>query len=118
MIDARRAERAVEEHLAARGFETVARNLRLGALEIDLVARKEALAVIVEVRTRGAGSFQRALESITPKKRATLLRAAERMWRERLSRMEGIERMRIDVAAVTLEGAEISVEYIEGAITG
>jgi putative endonuclease len=108
----------VEQHLCARGFEILARNLRLGALEVDLVARKEALAVVVEVRTRGPGSYQRALESITPKKRATILRAAERLWRERLAKIDGIERLRIDVAAVTLTPDDTHVEYIEGAITG
>ncbi len=93
------------------------RNLRLGALEIDLVARKGALAVMVEVRTRGAGSFLGPLASVDAKKRASLVRAAERLWRDRLSCIEGVERMRIDVAGVTFAPAGPEVEYVEGAIT-
>ena len=91
--------------------------MRLGALEIDIVARKGSLAVIVEVRSRGEGAFARGLESVDARKRATLVRAAERLWRERLSKMPGLERVRLDVAAVTFDGTETHVEYIEAALT-
>src|SRR5271163_2337642 len=65
----RRAEDAVAELLFARGFEILGRNVRAGALELDIVARKAELVVIVEVRTRGAGSFSSGLGSIDAKKR-------------------------------------------------
>ena len=92
--------------------------MRVGALELDVVARKDALAVIVEVRTRGAGSFTGALASVDAKKRASLVRGAERYWRATLSKMRGVERVRIDVAAVTFDGGETRVEYVEAAVTG
>ena len=99
-----RAEDAVVDLLVARGYEILWRNLRLGPLEIDVVARKGSLGVLVEVRTRGAGAYVKALESVDAKKRARLLRGAERLWRERLSKVDGIERMRLDVAAVRVRG--------------
>ncbi len=118
MIDARRAEDAVAHHLEALGFEILARNLRLGHLEVDIVARQEALAVLVEVRTRGPGAFEGGLASIAGKKKMHLLHAAERLWRHRLSKMPDIERMRIDVAAVTFAAdGTAHIEYIAGAIT-
>ena len=104
--------------LESRGFTILFRNLRLGMLELDLVAQREDLVVVVEVRSRGAGSFQRPLESVTPAKRATLLRAVERLWRERLAAMSAVERVRIDVAGVTPGETGLSIEYIEGAISG
>jgi len=114
----RRAEDAVATYLEARGCAILARNLRLGSLEIDLVAKKGALVVVVEVRTRGAGSFTGPLGSITPKKRESLLRAAERLWRERLRSMADVERVRIDVAGVTFEGPHTRITYVPGAIVG
>jgi hypothetical protein len=39
------------------------------------------------------------------------------LWRTKLSKMPGIERVRIDVASVTFDGAETHVEYIEAAFT-
>lgn len=112
----REAERVVAEYLVKDGFVLLAQNLRLGALEIDLLAKKGGLVALVEVRTRGAGSFQGSLASIGPKKRATLLRAAERVWRERLSSMADVERMRIDVAAVTFDGEAATIDYVPAAI--
>ena len=114
----RRAELAVADYLFARGFEVLARDLRVGRFELDVVARRGPLVVAVEVRTRGRGAFQRALESIGPAKQARLLRAVERLWREQLAGSPEIERVRIDVAAVTFEGGETHIEYVEGAVTG
>jgi putative endonuclease len=113
----RLAEDAVAEFLFARGFEILGRNVRIGALELDVVARQGALAVIVEVRTRGAGSYVGAFASIDAKKRAALLRGAERYWRTSLAKVPGVERVRIDVAAVTFDEAGTHVEYVEGAVT-
>jgi putative endonuclease len=113
-----RAEDAVADYLIAHGFTILDRNARVGALEIDLVVKKDDLVVLVEVRTRGVGSFSTALASITPKKRVTIVRAAERIWRERFASDASVARLRIDVAAVSFEGRETHVEYIESAITG
>jgi putative endonuclease len=112
-----RAEEAVADYLVARGFDVIARNVRFGALEIDLVARKGDLAVAVEVRTRGPGSFVGALGSVDETKRKRIVRACERLWQRTLSKVDGIARMRIDVAAVHFDGATTRVDYIEAAIT-
>jgi putative endonuclease len=112
-----RAEDAVAELVAALGFEIIGRNVRVGALELDVVARKGALVAIVEVRTRGEGSFTVGLASVDAKKRASLLRAAERLWKRTLSKLAGVERVRIDVAAVTFDESGTHVEYVEAAVT-
>lgn len=114
----RRAELAVADYLVAHGFALIARNLRLGALELDLVARRGGLVVVVEVRTRGDGSLQGPFESISPAKRARLVRAVDRLWRERLARMSEVERVRIDAAAVTFTRGQTRVEYVADAVSG
>ncbi|MBV9950199.1 MAG: YraN family protein [Myxococcales bacterium] len=113
----RRAELAVTDYLVARGYVILARNLRLGRLELDVVARRGPLVAAVEVRTRGPRSFEGALESLSFTKRLRLTRAVERLWERRLASMRDVERIRIDVAAVTFDGAETRVEYIEGALS-
>lgn len=111
-----RAELAVADYLWVRGFELLGHNVRLGSLELDLVARQGALVAVVEVRTRGRTALESAFGSIGPRKRARLQRAVGRLWRERLERMGGVERVRIDAAAVTFEGGQTGVEYVEGAL--
>jgi putative endonuclease len=112
----RRAELAVVDYLVVRGFSILGQNVRLGSLELDIVARQGRLVAVVEVRTRGAGALQGAFESIGATKRARLRKAVERLWREKLQAMSDVERVRIDAAAVTFEGGVTSVEYVEGAI--
>jgi putative endonuclease len=95
----------------------LARNVRLGPLELDIVARRLELVVVVEVRTRGPRSFTSGLGSIDAKKRASLVRGVERHWRDQLSKLAGVERVRIDVAAVTFDERGTHVEYVEAAVT-
>ncbi|WP_434047327.1 MULTISPECIES: YraN family protein [Sorangium] len=111
-----RAEDAVVAYLAAQGIEVVARNARVGRLEIDVIARDGPVIAIIEVRTRGAGSYVRALDSIDAGKRARVRRAGEQLWRARFSRVRGVERMRFDAASVTfLPGGETKIELIKAA---
>jgi len=112
----RLAETAVADYLVAAGYDVLARNLRLGALELDVVARRGPLVVVVEVRTRRKGSMQRPFESVTYTKRLRLKRAVRRLWREQLAKMRDVQRVRIDAAAVSFEGGETKVEYVEGAV--
>jgi putative endonuclease len=114
----RRAELAVADYLAARGFRVLARNLRIGAFEIDVVARRGPLVVAVEVRTRGPRSFERPFESIGRTKQKRMLAAAERLWRDHLAATPDVEQLRIDVAAVTFADGKTLVEYVEAAVTG
>jgi hypothetical protein len=38
------------------------------------------------------------------------------LWRARLSALRGVQRVRIDVAAVSFAGGKTQVEYIPGAV--
>ena len=113
-----RAELAVADLLFVLGFDVVARNLRLGRLEVDVVARRGPLVVMTEVRTRGPGSYLGPFGSVTRTKRARLVKAAQRLWRSRSEHgwMGGVERLRIDVAAVSFASRETTVEYAPGAL--
>jgi putative endonuclease len=112
----RRAELAVADYLAARGLEILRANVRVGRLELDLVARDGPVVVVVEVRTRGASSYQRALDSVDPRKQARVRAAAERLWREELSKDASLERLRFDIASVTFEpGGGVRVEHVRAA---
>lgn len=110
-----RAERAVVAHLVAEGLEVLATNVRVGRLEIDVLARDGEVIAVIEVRTRGAGSWQRGLESIDAGKRRRVREAGERLWRERFAKRADVERMRFDCASVTFDGGEARVEYVRAA---
>lgn len=113
------AEALAAVFLEREGFRILWRNVRIGPLEIDLVAKREDLVIIVEVRSRGSTAFAGPLASITWKKRKMLLRAARGIWRGRIKQMPDVSRVRIDVIAIdraTTRG-EPHLEWIKGALT-
>ncbi len=110
------AEDAAAEHVRSIGMQLLERNLRVGCLEIDILARDGEVIVVVEVRTRGETAWQRPLDSIDHRKQKRLRRAATILWSRRFSKMPNVTRMRFDVASVVFTTAEQpTVEYIRAA---
>ena len=90
-------------------------NLRIGHLELDIVARAGPVIAIVEVRLRGPGAWTTGLGSIDWKKRGRLRRAGERLWQRRYRRDASVQRLRFDVASVTLAASGPHIEYVAAA---
>ena len=122
MVDIRQergkaAEVAVAAALEAEGFTIVALNLRLGHLELDIVARCAELVVVVEVRSRGPGARTTGFGSISATKRDRIRRAAKRLWRDRYMLDPTVCRLRLDAASVTFRGGQAQISYCAGAIS-
>ena len=109
---ARRAEDLVASLLEDRGFQIYGRNVRVGRLELDVIARRGSLVVVCEVRSRASARPVFPAETISGKKLARVRRATA-MWlrREKLGRVHA----RIDAAAVVFDGpaGEPRVDYYE-----
>ena len=105
------AERAVAGWLSCRGYRIVATNLRVGRLEIDVVARRGSVVAVVEVRTRGPRSWTTGFGSIGADKRQRIRRAGERLWQRRYRCDPTVTHLRFDAASVTFEGGVACVEY-------
>ncbi|MGA2449707.1 MAG: YraN family protein [Polyangiaceae bacterium] len=110
----RSAELAAADYLFASGFEVLGRNVRLGPLELDIVARAGKLVVVAEVRTRGPGAFERPFESISWRKRRSLRRAIGRLWESQLARLDDVDRVRLDAIAVHFQQGKTYVESAQG----
>jgi putative endonuclease len=108
----RRAEDLVAEHLKTKGFEIVARNPRVGHLEIDIIARKGLLIVFCEVRARSDDRWITPAQSIDSKKIERLRRAAIG-WL--VSTRQNAREMRFDVASVVYDVPQGRVDYFEDA---
>lgn len=106
----------VARYLLLRHCDILDRNLRLGALELDIVARKDELILVVEVRYRGSSSWTSGLGSIDYKKVQRVKRAGRRLWNRRFRADPSVERMRFDVASVRAQGVqEPEVDYVAAA---
>lgn len=109
----RRGEELVADHLRDLGYLIVARNVRVGRLELDIIARKGALLVVCEVRSRTSRAFGSPVETIDQKKIARIRRATSEWLR---SHRPGTRELRFDAAAVTFDpDGTHQVEYYERA---
>ncbi|MEP7246687.1 MAG: YraN family protein [Gammaproteobacteria bacterium] len=108
------AEDVAAEFLQRQGFELVARNYRRRSGELDVIARKDDVLVIVEVRTRSSDSFGGAAASIDGWKQHKIIRAATQLLQQRpdLAKL----RARFDVIVVhDVRSAQPRVEWLQHA---
>jgi len=108
----REAEAFVARELERRGFSVIGRNVRVGRLELDLIARRGSLIVICEVRARRSDKFMAPAESLDRRKLERIRRAAL-LWLVS-SRLRNVD-VRLDVAAVVYDSATPRLEYYENA---
>lgn len=94
----KRAEDLAVAHLERAGFRIVTRNWRRPEGELDLVADDGGTCVFVEVRSRTGEAQGHPLESITPHKRAQIIRTA-RLYLD--AETPSASAYRFDVVAVT-----------------
>jgi len=94
------AEELVAAHLGDDGYEIVARNVRVGRLELDIIARRGRLLVICEVRSRTTRAFGSPALTIDQKKIARIRRATAGWLR---TNRPGTTELRFDAAAVTFD---------------
>ena len=106
------AEDAVQTHLERQGFEILGRNVRVGRLELDIIAIRGRLIVVCEVRARRHPRPFHPAQTIAGKKLQRVRKAAGK-W-AKLHQRARKKTIRIDAAAVTVapDGAW-HIEYYE-----
>lgn len=90
-------------HLEAAGWRLLARNVRAGGVEIDLIAERGATLAFVEVKSRRARSCGAPEEAVDARKRARLVRGAAAWLAE--TRPGGWRQLRFDVICCETDGA-------------
>ncbi|GIZ50706.1 YraN family protein [Noviherbaspirillum aridicola] len=102
------AEDRALHYLAAQGMRLVERNFRCRGGEIDLIMQSGETLIFVEVRQRTGDSHGDAAASITPRKQARILLAAQIF----LQRYREPPPCRIDV--ISIDGARL--QWLRNAI--
>jgi len=107
-------ERRAADHLTARGYRIVGRNVRAGGVEMDLIVRRGSLVVFVEVKTRRAGGPVSGEDAVDARKRLRLVRGAA-AWMHAQPRR--IQRARFDVVVCECSRDERDwrLRHLEGA---
>ena len=131
----RLGEDAAARYLAERGYRIVARNVRADRVELDLIVRRGAVLVFVEVKARRSAGHGQAAEAVDLRKQRRLRHGARAWLASRPTEAQGALRHRFDVVTCVLlagragppdeagpenttsapEGARWSIEHWESA---
>ena len=85
-------------YLINRGYRILARNYRRKCGEIDIIAEKDGVIAVVEVKTRKFGSLTEGAAAVTREKQSRIIKAARSYLAETGTEAE----VRFDVAEVTI----------------
>lgn len=107
----RRGERRAMWLYLLRGYRIVARNVRIGGGEIDLVARRGRTLVVVEVKTRRSRNAGEGFEAVDREKRKQLIRLGEQLVARETVRVQ----LRYDVVSLHWTGWRFRVQWFRNA---
>jgi uncharacterized protein (TIGR00252 family) len=103
-----RAESLAADALRVQGYQVLEQRFRYRHSDVDLVARRGAVVVFVEVKSRSDDRFGTPAEAVTARKQANLVRAAS-VWLSRHAR--AWDAVRFDVITVS----DGKVEWLQDA---
>ncbi len=107
----RAAESLAASYLELAGLQVLERNLRLGGVEIDVLAAEREFQVLVEVKFRSRSDYGGALEAVDRTQCRRLLRAAS------VLAARGHPAVRIDLVAVDLAPDGATLRHVRGAVS-
>ena len=104
-------EQVAANFMAEKGYEILEQNWRYNHKEIDLIAKKDDLLIIAEIKTRSTEEWEHPQEAITNAKIRFLVDATEAYIMEMDIDLE----VRFDVISVIPERGTWKIEHIEEA---
>jgi putative endonuclease len=82
-----------------------------GKLELDIVAEKDGILIVVEVKTRSTDTFEHPQEAITKRKISNIVNATH----EYIFQFDWQGETRFDVISVIPHGQDFRIDHIEDA---
>lgn len=104
-------EQIAVNFLLKKGYTISYRNYRYLKAEIDIIAKKDDIIAIVEVRSRSSDFIENIAETITPKKIKLLVMAADHYI---LSSNFDVE-VRFDIITILKNSKQFKIEHLENA---
>ncbi|KAB1158864.1 YraN family protein [Tenacibaculum aiptasiae] len=107
----KKGEELAIEYLQEKGYVILEKNYRFQKAEIDIIAKKEEVLIVVEVKTRSTSYFGSPQDFISSKKVKLLVSAADNYINEKELDIE----LRFDVIALIKEKGKFKIEHLENA---
>lgn len=107
----KKGEEIAVEYLQKNGYEILETNWVFQKAEIDIIAQKDTILAIVEVKTRTSADFGLPQDFVKGKKIQNLAKAVDQYMNENDLDLE----VRFDIIGIVLNNQEITVEHLEDA---
>lgn len=107
----KKGEELAIEYLQEKGYVILEKNYRFQKAEIDIIAKKAEVLIVVEVKTRSTSYFGNPQDFISSKKVKLLVAAADNYINEKDLNVE----LRFDVIALIKEKRKFKIEHLENA---
>ncbi len=104
-------EKLAVEFLQKNGYEILETNWVFDKAEIDIIAKKENILAVVEVKTRSSVDFGLPQDFVKPKKIQLLLKAVN----EYVIQNDLDVEVRFDIVAIHLDNSNFVIEHIDNA---
>jgi len=111
-ITGQTGEQIAADYLVEHGFKILHTNWQQGHKELDIVAEKNNVIHIVEVRSLSSSRLQQPYQSIGKLKQRNLIAAADAY----IQRYQLTQETQIDIISIVFNGAKHTLEYIPNAI--
>jgi len=108
----KKGEQLAVDFLLQNHYEIVERNYRFDKAEVDIIAQKEDILAIIEVKTRSTTDFGNPQDFVKPKQIKNLVKAVDEY-----VTVNGLEvEVRFDIIAIVKNEKDYTIEHLENAI--
>ncbi len=107
----KKGEQLAVDFLLKNNYEIIERNYRFDKAEVDIIAQKNDILAIVEVKTRSTTDFGNPQDFVKPKQIQNLVKAVDEYIKENDLDIE----VRFDIIAIVKEKNKFEIEHLENA---
>ena len=107
----KKGEQLAVDFLLKKDYEIIERNYRFEKAEVDIIAQKDSILAIIEVKTRSTIDFGNPQDFVKPKQIKNLVKAVD----EYVTVNDLDVEVRFDIIAIVKEKSKYSIEHLEDA---
>lgn len=107
----KKGEQLAVDYLIKKGYQIIQRNYRYDKAEVDIIAKKDAILAIVEVKTRSSSDFGNPEDFVKPIQIKNLVKAVHEFVTVNSLDVE----VRFDIIAIVKEDSSYDITHLENA---
>jgi len=106
-----KGEQLAVDFLVENNYDIIERNYRFDKAEVDIIAQKEDVLAIIEVKTRSTTGFGNPQDFVKPKQIQRLVKAVDQYVTSNELEVE----VRFDIIAIVKQNNQFKIEHLENA---